>query len=200
MLNLDALGYDWSQLDPEIIESVVWAQMVRHRLLPGSFDPFTHTPELFAKKLPQRWQQILDEYRNLKKHEPERVRGVSAYWDDYQKQFVTATATVAGPAPVRRVASAQERVQAACLRYGTLRHTGSHGTINDTGVYEQAIICGSHNTLNLIVVWGGEIAGDFNTGDVYMPPGVELVVRGNYNNVVQHRVGWEQLMHRGRVV
>ncbi|WP_139279051.1 hypothetical protein [Seinonella peptonophila] len=73
-------GYDFSQLDENLHEALVWASTISHKAWPKVIDEYTHLPEVFAKTLAPRWQEIFDDY--IYKVQTGQISRVSRYWTE----------------------------------------------------------------------------------------------------------------------
>lgn len=56
------LGDEW-KISDDLWAALVWAYTTGHQLWPTNLDRFTAYTELHLKRLPDRWQKILDDYR-----------------------------------------------------------------------------------------------------------------------------------------
>lgn len=56
------LGDEW-KISDDLWAALVWAYTTGHQLWPTNLDRFTAYTELHLKRLPNRWQKILDDYR-----------------------------------------------------------------------------------------------------------------------------------------
>lgn len=54
---------DWSEVDRELMEAVLWARQTKHRAFPKNPDPYAVYGELTAEDLSPRWDNILEDYQ-----------------------------------------------------------------------------------------------------------------------------------------
>jgi hypothetical protein len=189
----DDNGFDWSSLDRELLEAVIWARKTGHRRLPDlESDVFGWSEQLFQDPLPRRFRDILDDYRNARRERVSTVDGIRADWpedlphDDIYTFFAATAVAVDYEALVR---------QAARLA-APYRGTGMGITVSG-GVYTTVNLSGMSAYLNgPVVLDGGTIKGMGASGTVYMPPGRSVSVSGMGAHVQVVNQTWKQLAER----
>lgn len=208
----DANGFDFSQLDPDVHESLLWAAVTGNPAWPAQVDLYTFTEEVFTAPLPRRWQRILDDYRAARAAEEPGTRGITRYWPEGRppEQAIdlatglaagtpgTAAPSRAGAPRASQPASAgyQKLVENAGAVAGALSATGNMSDYNG-GIYQRAAFIGNMNTFNGVVfVQGGSITGNQNDGNLLLPPGVRVAIIGNMNEINQRNISWEELAGR----
>lgn len=187
----DSNGFDWSTLDLEVLEAILWARKIGHDRLPDlESDVYGWSEQLFQNPLPRRFQDIMDDYRTAKKDRDSTVDGIRADWPEdlpHDGVFTFYTArTVGYEALVREAAN----LAAPCRASGT-------GASVQGGAYTTIHVSGTGASISgTVVLDGGKITGTGVSGVVYMPPGGSIRVSGIGASVRVVNQTWKQLAER----
>lgn len=90
-------GQDWSQVDRDLMEAVLWARLTKHRSFPKDPDIFAVYEELTADELSMRWSGILEDYLEFLDDGGQRVALVYVQTGQSAEQAYTKAAVSPEP-------------------------------------------------------------------------------------------------------
>jgi hypothetical protein len=193
----DSNGFDFSQLNPELHEALLWAAVTGHSAWPQQIDLYTYSEEVFRTPLPRRWQLILDDYKAARSAEDDSTRIITRYWPEglSLEQVIDLASGLPGGRRAGRAAPAgyQQLVEQKAALSGTLDGFGS-GNDYSGGVYERIAVSGSGSSFrNVVITQGGSISGSGGDGNILLPPGVRVRISGSGNQIRQQNMTWKDL-------
>lgn len=193
----DSNGFDFSQLNPDLHEALLWAAVTGHSAWPQQIDLYTYSDEVFQARLPRRWQLILDDYKAAKSAGDDSTRIITRYWPDglSLEQVIDLASGLPGTGRQGRPGQPdyQRLVEQQAALSGTLNGFGSGNDYTD-GVYELIDVRGSGNSFRKIVITqGGSISGSGGDGTILLPPGVHVRITGSGNSIKQRNMTWKDL-------
>lgn len=207
---LDENGFDLSQLSDPLHEALLWAAVTKHSAWPQQItDLYGFTEQLFQSPLATRWQRIVADYSYAKETGDDLTRIISRYWpENVSLQGVLDITSAFGAQPQRgqRLSgnsvgiNFRQLVEDAANLNGKLDINGTNVDYNG-GVYKQLSVRGTNIDLkDVVVTKGGSINGTNVDGNLLLPPGVRVSVKGTNVDVTQVNLSWEDLARKLRLI
>lgn len=198
----DSNEFDWSELPalhPGLHEALLWAQISGHPAWPQQPDVFTFSEQVFQKRLPKRWQLILDDYSAALAAGDEDARIITRFWPEglSLESAIDIARSLPGAdrgGPARRSSAPdyERLVREAATARGHLQASGM-STSYSGGAYTSATISGMSIRLSSIVVTGiARITGMNVSGTLLLVPGASVHDSGMSNQVVVTDISWER--------
>ena len=201
----DELGFDFSTLDEERHNALLWASITKHPAWPAVVDRYSMSLEVFETNLPQRWKLILDAFRAAKADGDELATRINRY---YPKDLMSALglggntagrrlpfgSNPATPEPERNEAWCKEQlieVAQAAIR------TGGSNIRRSNCVLGSTISDGGNIDLQNVIVLANIHTGGGNlSGTIYMAPGTTVYTNGGNNRASVYDCTWQRLYEK----
>lgn len=199
----DSNGFDFSQLDPQLHEALLWAAVTQHPAWPQQVDLYTFSEQVFQNPLPHRWKLILEDYQAARAGDEDSVRLITRHWPremplDEVIDLAAGPGLASGGVRGSRVNYEQLVTQRAEMA-GPLIGSG-FGNDYDGGVFTSIQLSGcGHDLSRIAVIRGGQISGSGHDGTILLPPGVRVRVTGSGNSIKQVSMTWEELARELRL-
>jgi hypothetical protein len=197
---VDRSGYDFDLLDSELHKALIWAAVTNHPAWPQDADYEGYLVQIFSEGATGRWALILDDYREAVAQGDSSVRGITRYWPmamplDETINFQIGIARSVELAQRRRRGSIdyEKVVREAAASNGVM--TGGSGKDYRLCIYDRVGIDGTGNTFNgVVIVNGGTIRGIGNSGQIILPPDlqVEVQIEGS-EKITIIRLEWQEI-------
>jgi len=187
-----------SKIDTELHVALVFARRTGHENWSDSLDPFKAAEEVLQNPLPDRWQQILEDYRYAKENNPESVRGISRYWSEYNS-YNQVTQQFQQPKP--KVLT-EEDYRQLLYKHAQAPRNQMSGSINLGNILIRSFetMGGSVNLSNTIVLENSGTLGGALNGTAYVPIGVRITTMGGGNRLATYECSYKELCRRAGLI
>ncbi len=195
----DELGFDFSALNEELHNALLWASVTRHPAWPATIDRFTMSQEVFETTLPRRWQLILDAYRAAKADNDEVATRINRY---YPKELMRSLG-LAGPSGSRHPFGHESKRTPEWYEEQLRAIAEAPISVIGSNVHRRQCVLTSVSTqggnihLGDVILLGRAVTTGGNlSGKACMPTGVGAHTVGGDNNLQAYNFSWKKLYEK----